>query len=90
VRRVERLPDRALRPVPRLFEAAHTAWWCRMHGVELAAFHALEQHEMAARVDDGDGDASFASRARLIAVSMILRAPAAFSRLASEMYIDIY
>ena len=27
-----------------------------MDGVEAAAFHALEQQQMSARVDDGDGD----------------------------------
>ena len=61
-----------------------------MHGMEFAAFHAFEQHEVAAGVDDRDGDRELRFPGGRIAVSMIFRAPAAFSRLASEIYIVIY
>jgi hypothetical protein len=61
-----------------------------VHGVELAAFHALEQHEMAARVDDGDGDREFRFPGTAYRRVHDLARAAAFSRLASEMYIDIY
>ena len=82
VQHVERLADRAGGAGRTLVRSrAHRLGRRRVHRVELAPVHALEQHQVAARVDhcDRDGDV-LASFAFAIAVSTILRAPAAVRR----------
>src|SRR5688572_21386432 len=54
VRHVERLADRALRSrASAVGSGANRLGGGRVHGVEAAAFHALEEHEVPAGIDDG-------------------------------------
>jgi hypothetical protein len=56
--------------------------------METAAVHALQDDDVAARIDDAARDSDLGSRAFSMAVAIILRAPSWVRRLASAMYME--